>query len=350
MLILYTILALKYIYIFSPITFLIESRYFFHSQVTFSLYNLLMRINIKFTTILITLLLISSSTTAHATEFTYVDVSNQLYTYESMVEDMIQLASGHEDIMSFEAIATTVGGRNVWLIKFGNLNAENKIFITASIHAREYMTSQLVMRMLEEYVLNFDVPRADGTTYRQIYDSVCFYILPMVNPDGVTLSQFSGNNQIKANANGVDLNRNFPLGFGQGSPVSPVPSPCYYPGSSPFSEIETTAIATLLAQYDFVTCVNYHSMGNIIYYGAATNSPEVNTACRNMAALVSSINGYRIKYCGNAIGSLADYFGTVETVPSVTIEIGTANPVPISQFTNIYNCNVPVWPVLAGFY
>ncbi|MBR1623071.1 MAG: hypothetical protein IJ675_04100 [Pseudobutyrivibrio sp.] len=273
--------------------------------------------------------------------------------------------------MSYEAIATTSQGRNLWLIKFGNLNAENKILVTASIHAREYMTSQLVMQMLEEYILNFDIPRADGTTYRQIFDSVCFYILPMVNPDGVAISQFGVNgaiqdstklwlqscnniglklDQIKANANGVDLNRNFSLGFGNGSPTTYVPSLSYYPGATPFSEVETTTISMLLEQNNFVTCINYHSMGNIIYYGAGTNVPEVDAACKNMATLVSSINGYRMKYCGNAIGSLADYYGYVEGTPSVTIEIGTANPVPISQFSNIYDRNVMVLPIIASLY
>ena len=316
-------------------------------------------------------MLLMSATTSYATEFTYVDVSRQLYTYESMLEDMALLTAGHEDIMSYEPIATTGQGRNVWLIKFGNLNAENKILITASIHAREYMSSQLVMRMLEEYVLNFDVPIAEGISYRQLFDSVCFYILPMVNPDGVAISQFGVDgatqdgtkiwlescktfeqnlSQIKANANGVDLNRNFPLGFGLGHKVSAVPSLYYYSGAAPFSEIETLAMATLLEQNNFVSCINYHSMGNVIYYGAATNSPEVNAACKNMATLVSSINGYRTAYCGNAIGSFADYFGFVEAVPSVTIEIGTANPVPISQFENIYNRNVNVWAIVGNMY
>lgn len=282
-------------------------------------------------------------------EFTYVDTTQQLYTYESMVEDMVSLAAGHEDIMSYESRAVTSQGREVWLIKFGNLQSENKILITASIHAREYMTSQLVMRMLEEYVLNFDVPNAQGITYRQYFANTCFYILPMINPDGVTISQFAIPS-IKANACGVDLNRNFPLGFGFGKPVANAPGLAYYPGVEPLSEPETQAIAVLLYENNFAAGINYHSMGNIIYYGASTNTPEVAAGCKQMADLIHSINGYKRKYCGLAIGSFADYFGTVEMAPSVTIEIGTANPVPISQFNGIYAKNLPVWPIIATLY
>lgn len=321
--------------------------------------------------LIITVSLLWTPFSSHATEYTYVNTSEQLYTYEAMVEDIMQLSSGHEDIMSYENLATTGQGRNIYLIRFGNLNADNKILITASIHAREYMSSQLVMRMLEEYVLNFDLPRSDGGSYRQDFDSVCFYILPMINPDGVAISQFgidgatqeltknwlftcmnSGQNltQIKSNANGVDLNRNFPIGFNQGTRNSAIPSLSYYSGITPFSEIETCAMGNLLNENTFLTCINYHSMGNVIYYGANTNSPDVANGCAYMANFVSSINGYRKEYCGNAIGSFADYFGTVEAAPSVTIEIGTRNPVPISQFTNIYNQNVFVWPMLANLY
>ncbi len=293
------------------------------------------------------LIFFCSAVNCYATDFTIVDASQQIYSYESLCEDIVLLASGHEDIMCYEAIATTMQGRSLWLIKFGNLQAENKILITASIHAREYMTSQLVMRMLEEYVLNYDVPNADGITYKQRFTNTCFYILPMVNPDGVTICQ-NGSKSIKANANGVDLNRNFPLGFGSGPRLAKNPGLAYYPGVAPLSEPETAAMAALLNENVFCAGINYHSMGNIIYYGAATNTPEVAQGCRQMADLVHSIIGYRREYCGAAIGSFGDYFGAIEGVPSVTIEIGTANPVPISQFDGIYAKNLPVWAIIGS--
>ena len=302
--------------------------------------------NFVVSSIVTILIFFCSAVNCYATEFTFVDVSQQIYSYDSLCEDIALLFAGHEDIMSCESMAITSQGRNIWLIKFGDLQADNKILITASIHAREYMSSQLVMRMLEEYVLNYDVPNADGISYRQFFSSTCFYIMPMVNPDGVTISQIL-EPSIKANANGVDLNRNFPLGFGCGPRVASAPGLAYYPGVAPLSEIETQAMAVLLNENDFCAGINYHSMGNIIYYGASTNTPEVADGCRQMADVVHTINGYRKEYCGNAIGSFADYFGTVEMAPSVTIEIGTANPVPISQFSGIYAKNLPVWPIVA---
>ena len=297
-------------------------------------------------------------------EFTYVDVSQQIYSYDAMVEDIALLAANHEGFFSYESVATTSQGRNVWLIKFGNLQAENKIFVTGSIHAREYMCSQLIMRMLEEYTLHYDI-------YAGAFDSVCFYIMPMVNPDGVTISQYGSAGatqeytknwlngfvysgisltQIKANANGVDLNRNFPVGFCAADKQACAPSLAYYPGTEPLSEPETLAIARILYENHFAMGINYHSMGNIVYYGAKTNSKEVDEACKAMANVAHELTGYKREYCGKAIGSLADYFGAVQQSPSITLEIGRANPVPISQFDEIYRKNVALWPTFANIY
>ena len=108
-------------------------------------------------------MLFCSAVKCNATDFTIVDVSQQIYSYDSLCEDMALLTASHEDIMSYESIGVTAQGRNVWLIKFGNLAAEKRILITASIHAREYMTSQLVMRMLEEYIQNFEMAPLTGS-------------------------------------------------------------------------------------------------------------------------------------------------------------------------------------------
>ena len=72
----------------------------------------------------------------------------------------------------------------------------------------------------------------DGMSYRELLDEVRFIIVPMVNPDGVTLAQLgedyasesvsampltddynSGLHSWKANINGVDLNRNYPYNW-----------------------------------------------------------------------------------------------------------------------------------------
>jgi len=97
------------------------------------------------------------------------------------------------------------------------------------------MTTQLTMKQIELYCLNYYTGMHQKRYYSELFDEVAFHILPMANPDGVTISQFGskgirnknlrqkiekickkyGNGKTsyytnwKANARGVDLNRNF---------------------------------------------------------------------------------------------------------------------------------------------
>lgn len=309
-------------------------------------------------------ILFSYKSTSYA--YDVVDTNHQKYSYEEMQQDLVELSSGHEDFCTVESGCITSQGREVYLVKLGNPNASRKILVTASIHAREYMSTQLVMKMLEEYVLHYDKYKAD-------FDNICFYIVPMVNPDGVMISQqginsakyestknwlngFKNLEQIKSNVNGVDLNRNFPVGFGHvnnSSLVSYAPSLYYYAGSYPLSEVETKYLDKLLQENEFSAGINYHSQGNIIYWGSTEDSKENISRQIFFSTLAKNTIGYRLAPdddTSSANGSFGDYFSVTENAPYVTIEIGNRNPVPINQFNNIYKHNSTFWSVVANTY
>ena len=257
-----------------------------------------------------------SAVKCNATDFVIVDVSQQIYSYDSLCEDMAILAAGHEDIMSYESLSTTSQGRNVWLVKYGNLQADKRILITASIHAREYMTSQLVMRMLEEYVLNVDTPQADGNTYRQLFSGTCLYIMPMVNPDGVDLvtgeitpnTSLYTNTQLiakhfpnipfpdgwKANIRGVDLNLQFPAGWAQARQIKysqgfTSPAPRDFVGFGPLTEPESLAIYNFTLQHNFNLVIAFHTQGNVIFWQFQNYNPPRSLYIGNQLAAVSRI-------------------------------------------------------------
>ena len=149
-----------------------------------------------------------------------------------MKKDIKQLCNKYSDYGHVNIIGTTVDNRNIYDVVLGNPEAEKCVVFQASIHAREYMTSQLVMEQMEYYLDNYN-KKYDGKTYKDIFDKVCVHVVAMSNPDGVTISQkgFSGirskelrkklkkmrgasNTTVwKANAKGVDLNRQFDYKF-----------------------------------------------------------------------------------------------------------------------------------------
>jgi protein MpaA len=73
------------------------------------------------------------------------------------------------------------------------------------------------------------------------------WLIEAINPDGVA-------NQVRGNANGVDLNRNFPYNW---QPLSE-PGEWEYGGSGPASEPETRAVVDFVSTIEPALSVWYH--------------------------------------------------------------------------------------------
>ena len=123
-------------------------------------------------------------------ELTVVDVEKQLYTYEGMEEDLKALAKAYPEHMELSSLGTTKDGREIYLARFGSADAGNSIIIQAAIHAREYMTALLTMKQLEYYLYYYDTGYYNGIPYSDIFDTTAVYLIPMLNPDGVTRAAF----------------------------------------------------------------------------------------------------------------------------------------------------------------
>ena len=78
-------------------------------------------------------------------------------------------------------------------------------------------------------------------------DGVDLWLVESMNPDGQAAQQ-------RGNANGVDLNRNFPYGWG---PIG-APGDGEYAGTGPASEPETQAIVDLVAELGPALVLWYH--------------------------------------------------------------------------------------------
>ena len=93
-------------------------------------------------------------------------------------------------------------------------------------------------------------------------------MVPCVNPDGYEYSRnhfsFWRKNR-RQNADGtygVDLNRNFPIGFNK----STITTSNVYGGPEPFSEPETRALRDfVLAHPNITIALDYHSQGNVFF-------------------------------------------------------------------------------------
>ena len=77
-----------------------------------------------------------------------------LYSYESMEHDIHTLIIKYPSLLHGDSLGKTPDGRYLYHLVIGNENAEKQILLFASIHAREYITTPLLMRQTAALLQN----------------------------------------------------------------------------------------------------------------------------------------------------------------------------------------------------
>lgn len=89
--------------------------------------------------------------------------------------------------LEISIIGTSVLGRNIPVIKFGN--GPKEVFYSGAIHANEWITAPLLMKFLENLSKSYvNGVQIFGQDPRELFSDVSLYIAPMVNPDGASFS------------------------------------------------------------------------------------------------------------------------------------------------------------------
>ncbi|MBB6454001.1 g-D-glutamyl-meso-diaminopimelate peptidase, partial [Salirhabdus euzebyi] len=263
----------------------------------------------------------------------------QVYSYDRMTADIKNLAEKYPDLISYQSLGRTPYGREIWAVKLGKGDAT--VFFNASHHAREWITTNLVMEMIDQYSEAYKYNHTfEGYNVRKLLNESTIWFVPMVNPDGVTLQQsgvnaFPANERSKlinmnkgsldfkrwkANAQGVDLNRQYPAGWTNRE----VTAPSYknYPGTAPLTAPEAKTIAHFTYLIDPEISVAYHSSGRILYWYYRTLPSNYNRDL-GLAQTISNITGYSlVKPDPNASGmGYTDWFIQEFKRPGFTPEV-----------------------------
>jgi uncharacterized protein YgiM (DUF1202 family) len=295
------------------------------------------------------------------TQSAYIDLS-KTFTFQRCMADMDEIAAAYPGRARVATIGHSAMGNPVNAIVLGNPAAGSKILVQASMHARECITALLALRQAE-CMLKAD---SNGAVYRNVkvadlLDDVEVWVVPMSNPDGVRLvyeglgwitdaaekSRLKAMNRgsssfyhWKANARGVDLNRNFGGSHWAIDPMYPKPGLQNYAGLEPFSEPEARALRDLTVAQDFCLTMSYHSSGKMIYWYDENDGPTgVN---RRIADDLSSLNRYRVLpvYSQAPNGGYRDWYVEESGKPGFTMEIGSGYcPLPLSSFGGIWGDN-----------
>ncbi|TDD95465.1 M14 family metallopeptidase [Actinomadura rubrisoli] len=208
-------------------------------------------------------------------------------------EEILKLAADHPSIATAVDIGTSVQGKPITAVRVSKDVAKLKdrrrpaVVYQASQHAREWITPEMVRRLLHHYVEGYGA----NAELTRIVDTTDLWFVPVVNVDGYDLTFQEGFRLWRKNArdnngdgkitpgDGIDPNRNFPYKWGydnEGS--SPNPAGETYRGSGPASEPETKAQIALYKRLRPSYLINYHSAAELLLHGvgwqAATRSPD----------------------------------------------------------------------------
>lgn len=299
-------------------------------------------------------------------EIDLIDIvpTNKNYNYEILKHNIDELKIAYP-FLEIGNIGYSVLGKEIPYIRIGN--GMKEILYHASIHANEWITSVVLMKFIENfcraYIFGGNIY---GYTAQDLFNQVSLYIVPMLNPDGVDLvtGNVDKNSNIyrnyesisknfptipfpdgwKANFNGVDLNLQFPAGWENAREIKfeqgfTKPAPRDFVGNGPLTEPESLAIYNFTLAHNFYLTISYHTQGKEIYWDFQNINPPRGYEIGEQFARVSGYSLEEVPY-NSSFAGYKDWFIQTYNRPGYTIEAGIGvNPLPISQFNEIYKDN-----------
>lgn len=167
------------------------------------------------------------------------DLAAGYHNYTQLTSFLVESQKAAADLVSLTSIGQSVQGREIWMVKISDHvqqdEREPKVLLVANMHGDEVVGRELMINLVEHLLGQYqkDLAITDLINHSQIY------IIPSMNPDGFELKQ-------RFNADGVDLNRDFP-DFTSDPNNTPT-------GRAP----ETQSVMNLFKEHHFVVSFNFH--------------------------------------------------------------------------------------------
>ncbi|NOU48915.1 MAG: T9SS type A sorting domain-containing protein [Bacteroidales bacterium] len=264
-------------------------------------------------------------------------------TYSAFVAMMNSFQSDYPALCSIHSIATLQSGHQLLVAQINNGTSAGKpqFLYSSTIHGDETTGYILTLRLIDYLLSNYGTN--DEVT--NIVDNTDIWICPLANPDGTYyFNDNTVNGATRGNANGVDLNRNYPD-----------PEDGAHPDGN-FYQPETVAFMNLANENNFTMAANYHGGAEVLNYPWDTwvrrhadddwwifvsreyaDTVHANSQSGYMTDLNNGItNGYDWY---SISGGRQDYMNFFRHCREVTIEVSAAKTLPANQLQAHWNYN-----------
>jgi len=264
----------------------------------------------------------------------------QLYrSYDESTNLFKNFEKVYPNLIKVESIGQTWEKREINLITLSSdIESADKLpalFFTGTIHAREWIGHELAIDFVKYVVDNVEI----DPVLQSILSRATIYMVPCANPDGFEYSRthfsfWRKNRRQNADGSfGVDLNRNFPIGFIKSTSTTSN----IYGGPEPFSEPETCALRDFVENHpNICIALDYHSQGNVFFpahdfrHEDTLDTTDMNILCANMAEEIRKVSGreygiHQGKPPAKLISGSGREFYYSKGAISAVVEVGTRN-------------------------
>jgi murein peptide amidase A len=200
--------------------------------------------------------------------------------------------------------ARSVKGQTLWVRDLPASDAKLRVLVVGGIHGDELSSAALALHW---------IPLA-----KEIPAQTHWRFIPLLNPDGLLTSPAR-----RTNANGVDLNRNFPTP--QWDKEAPIyweqkvnRDPRRWPGPKPLSEPESKYLHDEMERFKPDMIVSIHAPYGVLDFDGPTTPP-------------AKLGRLYLDQVGIFPGSLGNYGGVHKRMPVVTIELPSAFRTPLAS-------------------
>lgn len=208
----------------------------------------------------------------------------------------------------------SVKGRPLIYADFGPTDSKNVTLVLSMVHGDE----------ITPLYSGFEMAKWAETEMKK-YPGARLVLAPLINPDG-----FLDYPKTRTNANGVDCNRNFKTADWQKDALSSwkkkfSSNPRRFPGHKPDSEPETLFQKMLIEKFKPQKIVSIHSPLNMIDYDGPDHLKLAQFGAEYVQKCQELRQAVRAKSTGFFPGSLGNYSGVELGIPTITLELPTAD-------------------------
>jgi hypothetical protein len=269
-------------------------------------------------------------------------------SYSQYDSIMLSFPKLYPSLCRLDTIGTSINGKLILALKISRNPStdedEPKAFYTSTMHGDETVGFILMLHLADYLLKNYST----SARVKNLLDNLEIWINPLANPDGTYGTGNTISSPTRYNANGYDLNRNFP------DPFTP----------NTIKQKETLDMMKFMRKHKFALSANFHSGEEVVNYPwdkwiskLHADDSWFNTISRSYADTVHIYSGPAyMNFLDNGVtrgavwyivyGGRQDFMTWELHGREVTIELDNQYVTPATQLTPLWQNN---WHSFIGY-